>query len=101
MFTLKFTNGKVENKIEEVLSEGKIDVVILDPPRIGCNKKVLEAITENNLKKIIYVSCNPNTLTRDLEILNSKNYKIKSIQPIDMFPHSYHVECVVLLECKS
>ncbi|MBI3591439.1 MAG: 23S rRNA (uracil(1939)-C(5))-methyltransferase RlmD [Candidatus Melainabacteria bacterium] len=95
---IAFVNGKVENKIEEALSEEKADVVVLDPPRIGCNKKVLEAIAEKNLKKIIYVSCNPTTLARDLEILNLKNYKIKSIQPVDMFPHSYHVECVVLLE---
>ena len=93
-----FINGKVENKIRDILEKENPEIVILDPPRIGCNKKVLESIIDSNVKKIIYVSCNPNTLVRDLEILNNGGHEIKSIQPIDMFPHSYHVECVASLE---
>lgn len=93
-----FVIGKVENKIEELLKSENPEVVILDPPRAGCSKTVLEYIKESKTKKIIYVSCNPTTLMRDLEILHSGGYKIKSVQPIDMFPHSYHVESVVKLE---
>lgn len=92
-----FITGKVENKIQEAVDKFNPDVVILDPPRIGCNKKVIETILKSNIKKIIYTSCNPTTLVRDLELLKA-NYKIKSIQPIDMFPHTYHLENVVLLE---
>ena len=95
-----FINGKVENKINDLFEKHKPEIVILDPPRIGCMKTVLENIlNQSSVKKIIYVSCNPNTLGRDLEILTrEKQYEIKSIQPIDMFPHSYHVECVASLE---
>ena len=98
-----FINGKVENKIEDVLEKENPEVIILDPPRAGCNKTILENIINSNVKKIIYVSCNPSTLARDLEILcrggfETHPFQIKSIQPIDMFPHTYHVECVVLLE---
>ena len=93
-----FINGKVENKIADVLKSENPEIVILDPPRAGCNKKVLEEIkASESVKKIIYVSCNPSTLTRDLEILAQK-FRIKSIQPIDMFPHSYHVESIVELD---
>ena len=92
-----FINAKVENKINDILEKYKPEIIILDPPRAGCNKKILENICNSKIQKIIYTSCNPSTLVRDLEILN-KNYNIKSIQPIDMFPHSYHTECVVLLE---
>ena len=98
-----FILGKVENKIKDILDKEKPEIVILDPPRTGCNKKILENICNSSVKKIIYVSCNPTTLARDLEILcrggfQTHPYEIKSIQPIDMFPHSYHVECVVLLK---
>ncbi|MBI2995220.1 MAG: 23S rRNA (uracil(1939)-C(5))-methyltransferase RlmD [Candidatus Melainabacteria bacterium] len=92
-----FIPGRVENKIKDVIEEEKPEIIILDPPRIGCNKKILENIINSNVKKIICVSCNPSTLVRDLEILNN-DFQINLIQPIDMFPHSYHIECVALLE---
>ena len=95
-----FINAKVENRIKDVLEKYKPEIIILDPPRAGCNKKILENILSSSVKKIIYTSCNPSTLTRDLEIL-CNNYEIKSIQPIDMFPHTYHVECVVDLYRKK
>ncbi len=100
---VRFINGKVENKIEDLVKVEDPEIVVLDPPRIGCNKKILQNIIESKIKKIIYVSCNPSTLCRDLEILCRgvpvvRPFEIKSIQPIDMFPHSYHIECVVLLE---
>ena len=70
------------------------DVVIVDPPRAGCDKKVLETFAAMKPKKIIYVSCNPATLARDLKILSDLNYFAKKIQPVDMFPFTSHVESV-------
>ena len=70
------------------------DVVIVDPPRAGCDKKVLETFAAMNPKKIIYVSCNPATLARDLKILSDLNFSAKKIQPVDMFPFTSHVESV-------
>ncbi len=94
-----FINAKVENRIKDVLEKYKPEIIILDPPRAGCNKTILESVLNTEVKKIIYTSCNPNTLSRDLEILNN-HYTVKSVQPIDMFPHTYHIECIVLLERK-
>lgn len=70
------------------------DVVVVDPPRAGCEKKVLETFAAMNPQKIIYVSCNPATLARDLKILAELNYSVKKIQPVDMFPFTSHVESV-------
>jgi 23S rRNA (uracil1939-C5)-methyltransferase len=92
-----FIEGKAEEKIFGLINEGKVaDIYVLDPPRKGCDEKLLEVIKEAIPKKIIYVSCNPSTLARDLKILSDK-YKIEKIQPIDNFPHSMHVETVCLL----
>lgn len=93
-----FILGKVENKINETLEKEKPNILVLDPPRAGCTKKVLESILKSKVEKIIYVSCNPATLARDLAILKEGKFQIKSIQPIDMFPHTYHIECIALLE---
>jgi 23S rRNA (uracil1939-C5)-methyltransferase len=73
------------------------DVVVVDPPRAGCDKKVLETFAAMNPAKIIYVSCNPATLARDLAILSELGYSAKKIQPVDMFPFSSHVEAVAQL----
>ena len=70
------------------------EIVIVDPPRAGCDKKVLETFAAMKPEKIIYVSCNPATLARDLKILDEFGYKTKKIQPVDMFPFTSHVECV-------
>lgn len=70
------------------------DVVIVDPPRAGCDKKVLETFATMEPEKIIYVSCNPATLARDLNILAALDYRTKKIQPVDMFPFTSHVESV-------
>ena len=76
----------------------KFDITILDPPRKGCTKESLDETLKHTKKEIIYVSCNPATLARDLKYLCEKGCKIKSIQPFDMFCHTYHVETVVFLE---
>ena len=70
------------------------EVVIVDPPRAGCDKKVLETFAAMKPEKIIYVSCNPATLARDLKILDEFGYKTKKIQPVDMFPFTSHIEAV-------
>ena len=75
----------------------KIDTVITDPPRAGCSKRFIDSLLSLSPKKIIYVSCNPETLTRDLFALRKGGYKVKKIQPIDMFPFTEHVETVVSL----
>lgn len=77
------------------------DVVVADPPRAGCDKKVLETFAAMNPAKIIYVSCNPATLARDLKILSELGYEAKKIQPIDMFPFSSHVESVAQIVKKN
>ena len=74
------------------------DVIVLDPPRAGCDAKLLKSISKFKPSKIVYVSCNPATLARDLNILESSEYKTKVIQPVDMFPFTSHVESVTLLE---
>lgn len=74
------------------------DVIVVDPPRKGCDIKLLETLREMQPQKVIYVSCNPATLARDLAyLMQDNNYKIECVQPVDMFPHSTHVECVVLM----
>ena len=74
------------------------DLVIIDPPRKGCNNEVLDIISRLSKKHIIYVSCNPATLARDMKILKEKGFEPKFVQPIDMFCHTYHIETVVLFE---
>ena len=73
------------------------DVVMLDPPRKGCEESLLHELAQRAPKRIVYVSCNPSTLARDLKILTAEGYEVKEVQPVDMFPHSTHVETVVLM----
>ena len=75
----------------------KADVVITDPPRAGCSLDFLKSVIKLSPKRIVYVSCNPETLARDLGFLTRKGYKAEKIQPVDMFPFTEHVETVVLL----
>lgn len=82
---------------EFINAHGVPDVIITDPPRAGMHQNVIDAILFANPKKIVYVSCNPATQARDLQLLDS-SYRVKAIQPVDMFPHTQHVENVVLLE---
>jgi 23S rRNA (uracil1939-C5)-methyltransferase len=75
---------------------GKPDVIITDPPRAGMHPKVVEAINNSGAKRIVYVSCNPATQARDIDLL-SEFYSLEKVQPVDMFPHTHHVESVALL----
>lgn len=78
----------------------RFDVVIMDPPRAGSTKKFMSAVCKNEPKKIIYISCNPVTLARDLKFLTNNGYAATKIQPFDMFPHTKHIETAVCLENK-
>ncbi len=95
----KFFAGDMKDIFtEEFFTEhGKPDVIITDPPRTGMHNDVIDAILKADPKKIVYVSCNPATQARDVSLL-ALNYKITRFQPVDMFPHTHHVENVLLLE---
>lgn len=92
--------GKAEYWMPKWVKEGwKPDVVVVDPPRTGCDEKLLKTILDVKPKKVVYVSCNPSTLAKDVKIL-TKLYKVERIQPVDMFPQTAHVESVTTLSLK-
>lgn len=81
-------------------NDQKADVVFMDPPRAGSDVKFLSSVVKLNSKKVVYISCGPDTLARDLKYLTKHGYQVKRIQPVDMFPFCDHCETVVLLERK-
>ncbi len=96
----KYEVGKAEDLLPKWVKEGwKPDVVIVDPPRTGLDTGLLDTLKKVKPKKIVYVSCNPSTLAKDIAELG-KIYEVKYLQPVDMFPHTSHVECCALLEKK-
>lgn len=96
----RFLTGKVEERLPKLLSElGSLDGAVLDPPRKGCEPAVIEAIAKSGIPRIVYVSCNPATLARDLKGLAEQGgYRLLKARPVDMFPQTAHVETVALLE---
>ncbi|MDM0614818.1 23S rRNA (uracil(1939)-C(5))-methyltransferase RlmD [Clostridium perfringens] len=95
---VEFFVGESEVVIPDLINKGvKADVVVVDPPRKGCDKKLLDAITNIDAKKIVYVSCDPSTLGRDLKVLEDNGYKTLEVQPVDMFPNTSHIETVALI----
>ena len=74
------------------------DVVLMDPPRAGSDEAFLRSVSILKPKKLVYISCNPETLARDLQYITRKGYQVKHIQPVDMFPYTQHVECIVAME---
>ncbi len=96
---VEFSVGDVVETLPELLAKGvRPDVIVVDPPRAGCEQKVLETFAAMQPKRMVYVSCNPASLARDLAVLQENGYKTVKIQPVDMFPQTYHVECVALIE---
>lgn len=92
-------NGDAKKIFEQLVENNeKFDVTVLDPPRKGCEKESLDFALKLTDKAIIYVSCNPSTLARDLKYLHENGFKTKYIQPVDMFCHSYHIESIAWLE---
>ena len=100
----EFYVGKSEEIIPRLIKDGiKPDVIVVDPPRKGCDVKLLDAIGEAKPERVVYVSCDPSTLARDLKHLEGLGYRTVEVQPVDMFPMTKHVETVVKLEknCKN
>ena len=99
---VEFYVGKAEEVVPKMYSEGKTaNVVVVDPHRKGCDEKVLDTIVSMKPDRVVYVSCNPSTLARDLAYLDERGYKCVEIQPVDMFPHTMHVECCAKIVKKS
>lgn len=94
----EFWLGKAEQEFAKVLRQGFVpDAVIVDPPRRGCHQQLLNGLLQLAPRQLIYVSCNPATLARDLRLLCAEKYAVQLVQPVDMFPRTHHVETVVLL----
>jgi 23S rRNA (uracil1939-C5)-methyltransferase len=94
---ISFICAEVENAIEKIL-DGDISAIVFDPPRKGLEKSIIEKVAEKKIKKIIYLSCNPMTQKRDIELFIYKGYQVVSLQGYDMFPHTWHIESLVVLE---
>ncbi len=95
---IEFHGGKAEIIVPKLQEKGmKADVAIVDPPRKGCDERLLETLIKISPKKIVYVSCNPSTLARDLKFLTENGYNVDKVCPVDMFPQTMHVEVVTLL----
>ena len=95
---VEFVEGRVEERISELSQRGTPDVVVLDPPRAGADRRVLEELLRIKPKKMVYVSCDPGTLARDLGLLVQGGYTVERVQPVDMFPWTEHTESVTRLE---
>lgn len=93
-----FTCADAGDFMEDMaLQQEKCHTVFMDPPRAGASQAFLSALCSLSPKQVVYISCNPETLARDLKFLRANHYAVKKIQPVDMFPHTQHIECVVLL----
>ncbi|WP_407635715.1 23S rRNA (uracil(1939)-C(5))-methyltransferase RlmD [Halanaerobium saccharolyticum] len=97
---VEFKEGLVEEELSELLEKEEIDSIIFDPPRKGLDEKTVDLLLASSIKKIIYISCNPATQARDLKKLKEK-YNLVKIQPVDLFPQTYHIESVALLELNN
>ncbi|RYI26475.1 MULTISPECIES: 23S rRNA (uracil(1939)-C(5))-methyltransferase RlmD [Bacillus] len=98
----EFAVGEAEKVIPDWYKEGnQADVLVVDPPRKGCDEALLQTILSMKPKKVVYVSCNPATLARDLRILEDGGYKTEEVQPVDMFPQTMHCEAVAKITLKD
>ena len=100
---VEFFVGKAEEILPREYEKNHIyaDVIVVDPPRKGCDQSLLDCMVKMQPKRIVYVSCDPATLARDLSVLTEGGYKVERVQCVDMFPHSVHVETVCLLSRKT
>ncbi len=98
---IEFIHARAEEKVPYLEKGTPAGTFCLNPPRKGCSETLLRAVVATRPEKIVYISCNPSTLARDLQFLLKANFKIKSIQPVDMFPQTSHLESVTLLEQKA
>ncbi|MDO5382166.1 MAG: 23S rRNA (uracil(1939)-C(5))-methyltransferase RlmD [Eubacteriales bacterium] len=98
---ISFVNEDAGKFLVDYVSKHKADVVFMDPPRSGSSKEFLDSLGIIKPKRIVYISCNPETQRRDVEVLMKYGYEVKKMVPFDMFPHTEHVECVTLLQRKN
>lgn len=97
-----FVCGLAEDVLPKLIQEGcKPDAAVIDPPRKGCEPQVLEAIANSGVNRLVYVSCNPATLARDAKLLDTLGLHPREAQPVDMFPHTHHIEVVMRFERKD
>jgi 23S rRNA (uracil1939-C5)-methyltransferase len=94
-----FFAGDIKSVLNDqfISSNGRPDVIITDPPRAGMQREVVGSIIAAGPERVVYVSCNPSTQARDIALM-SEQYRVMKIQPVDMFPHTHHVENVILME---
>ena len=92
---VRFLPGRVERQKDSLMDA---DVVIVDPPRSGCSPEALSALARSQARRLVYVSCNPTTLARDVKFLYGKGFRLARVVPIDLFPHSFHIEAVARLD---
>ncbi len=93
-----FLAGSAEARFAEAAGSGGLEVVVLDPPRGGCTPGLLARVAKAAPRRVVYVSCNPDTLGRDLAVLVGAGYGLRIVEPVDMFPHTWHVEAVAMME---
>lgn len=99
IINVEFITGRAEERLPGLRNQGiRPDVVVVDPPRQGIEKRALQAIADMGPKRIIYISCDPGTMARDVNFLSYRGYKAVEVQPVDMFPQTAHVECCVRIE---
>ena len=98
---IDFICGDVEFAFEQLIKKEKVEpsVVIVDPPRKGLDRNTIDNIMKLKVNKVVYISCNPATMVRDLAVMEDM-YNIEEVQPVDMFPFTSHVECVVVMSLK-
>ncbi|MDB9823337.1 23S rRNA (uracil(1939)-C(5))-methyltransferase RlmD [Deltaproteobacteria bacterium] len=94
----RFILGDIREKLSEI--SFKPDVIIIDPPRAGIHKDILKGVMEKAARRVVYVSCNPATMARDIGRMSEK-YEVNEIQPVDMFPHTYHIEAVAKMTIRK
>jgi 23S rRNA (uracil1939-C5)-methyltransferase len=92
---VRFVQAKSEAALPSL--DLRPDAVVLDPARVGCHPDVLQALIDVHPNRIVYVSCDPSTLARDLRVMVDGGYRLHEVQPLDMFPQTYHIECVATL----
>jgi 23S rRNA (uracil1939-C5)-methyltransferase len=95
---VEMLQGRVEDLLPTLIE--RIDGLVIDPPRAGCRRPVLDTLARHPVGRLVYVSCDPSTLARDLDVLCHEytTYRLRSVQPLDMFPQTAHIECVAVLE---
>ena len=97
MKNIRFYCADAGDFMDDMVTQGeRADVVFMDPPRSGSSRKFIDSLLNMAPEKVVYISCNPETLARDLRLI-TKKYKAQKITPVDMFPHTHHVETVVLM----